>query len=557
MSGMPMLFYRYLLKDLLRTMGILTVVLVIVAAFGLTIKPLAAGLLLDLGQTLTYTLLATVPMLEFAIPMAAGFAVTICYYRLMRDREIMAACAGGVSYLLLLVPVAALGVVLVVLMMSLSYFVIPQFWGLMERVITQDVARQIQASIGQGETYVQGDLQIWASDMILVENPEDTDADIRLVLLKVTTVSLDEDNRIKADISAEQMVMDVFRDRGTTRIEIEMSDAMMWRQEDGMLGALDRPDTSIMVLDHHLADHPKRMTLGELRATRRDPEGYSRIQARKKTLVNVLRERVAWSEIQRQIASAGLVRLVATGRRDRVYEVRASSFSAGEFLGEAGTIQITQMQEGRPVRTFASRKAVLRRTGPVSDDMIMVGMQVGSAPPEDTLGFDLVLTDTAWSSVDQVGEGSHRDTIRLENLHCEGVAIDTMLDIPSHELLARAGELARPTPAITAAVEALRREGEKLQREIPAWIQRRAATSLSLLLIMMLGACLSILLSHAAPLLIYSLAYLPAMLNFILISSGGHLMQSGEMIPGQVVLWLGSGLMLCGAGVLFMRISRN
>ena len=77
MPPMPRLLDRYILTDLLRTVLLTTGVLVMVIAFGAAIKPLASESLLTAGQTAKYILLAIVPMLQFALPFAAGFAGTM------------------------------------------------------------------------------------------------------------------------------------------------------------------------------------------------------------------------------------------------------------------------------------------------------------------------------------------------------------------------------------------------------------------------------------------------------------------------------------------------
>src|SRR5262249_50793922 len=65
-AAMPWLLYRYMIRDLLRVIGLTTSVLVTVIAFGAMIKPLASNSLLDAGQTAKYLGLVIVPMLQFA-----------------------------------------------------------------------------------------------------------------------------------------------------------------------------------------------------------------------------------------------------------------------------------------------------------------------------------------------------------------------------------------------------------------------------------------------------------------------------------------------------------
>ncbi|MDY7109174.1 MAG: LptF/LptG family permease, partial [Planctomycetota bacterium] len=216
---MPRLLYRYMLWDLIRVALLTTAVLVTVIAFGAAIKPLAKEALLTAGQTAKYIILAIVPMLQFALPFAAGFAGTMSLHRMVEDNEIVAASVSGISYRRLLLPVLALGLALMLVMILLTQWVIPRFWGLLERAVAQDVTRLFQASIERGEPFQLGDLQIWADRLIVDPEPEDTEADTRLILFRVAAAVLDDDGRVDEDVTANQAVVDIYRRPGATYVK--------------------------------------------------------------------------------------------------------------------------------------------------------------------------------------------------------------------------------------------------------------------------------------------------------------------------------------------------
>ena len=148
---MPCMLYRYFMGELLRVFLLSATVLVLVVAFGAAIKPLAAD---DLGgplQVAKYITLAIVPMLQFAIPFAAGFAATLVMHRYTADNEILAASVSGLSYKRILMPIFAFGCVLFVVMVFLTQTIIPRFWQSLQQMIARDVTRLIQSSIKKGE----------------------------------------------------------------------------------------------------------------------------------------------------------------------------------------------------------------------------------------------------------------------------------------------------------------------------------------------------------------------------------------------------------------------
>ncbi|MFZ9882462.1 MAG: LptF/LptG family permease, partial [Phycisphaerales bacterium] len=124
---MPRILFRHIVADLCRIMLLTAAVLVSVIAFGAAIRPIMQNLL-GADDVLQYVGLASVPMLQFALPFAGAFAGTIVYARLAADNEILAMSAAGLSYRKVLLPAAALGVVLLLGMAVLVDVGVPRFW---------------------------------------------------------------------------------------------------------------------------------------------------------------------------------------------------------------------------------------------------------------------------------------------------------------------------------------------------------------------------------------------------------------------------------------------
>ena len=71
---MPLMLYRYILKDLMRVILLTTVVLVTVIAFGAAIRPLADDQFLGPLQIIKYIMLAIVPPLAAPLkPLTPSF----------------------------------------------------------------------------------------------------------------------------------------------------------------------------------------------------------------------------------------------------------------------------------------------------------------------------------------------------------------------------------------------------------------------------------------------------------------------------------------------------
>ena len=88
---------RHVIAEIAKVLVLTTTVMVIVVAFGAVIRPLAQNLLGPFGVA-KYVALATVPMLQFALPFAGGFAATLVTHRMVSDNEFLAMSVSGLSY---------------------------------------------------------------------------------------------------------------------------------------------------------------------------------------------------------------------------------------------------------------------------------------------------------------------------------------------------------------------------------------------------------------------------------------------------------------------------
>jgi lipopolysaccharide export LptBFGC system permease protein LptF len=118
----------------------------------------------------------------------------------------------------------------------------------------------------------------------------------------------------------------------------------------------------------------------------------------------------------------------------------------------------------------------------------------------------------------------------------------------SAELLERLDALAagggpNAQEGVAAAAELRRRIG-KLDRDASSNMQQRLALSASAPLVLLLGTALAAWKRSSMPLTIYLLAFLPALLNIVMIAGGQQVMRGGSEAPGLALMWLGNGLLL-------------
>ena len=123
-SRPPIILWKYLTSELVRTLALIAGALVLLVSFAAAIRPLARG---DVGLADAIKLmgLLSVPMAQFALPFAAGFASTIVYHRFASENEATACRASGIPQRSILMPSALVGLLLALLGAVLSHSVMP------------------------------------------------------------------------------------------------------------------------------------------------------------------------------------------------------------------------------------------------------------------------------------------------------------------------------------------------------------------------------------------------------------------------------------------------
>ena len=533
---MPWLLYRYILGELLRVFALSCGVLVMVIAFGAAIKPLAADDLIGAWQTAKYIMLATIPMLQFALPFAAGFAATIVLHRLSSDHEIQAAAVSGISYRRILLPIVSMGVVLVAVMVLLTQSIVPRFWTLMEQNITADVTRAFRASIDKGVPFQIGDLQIYADRIVEQPNPP-TGAETRLILLGMAAAELDADGRVTTDVTARQAVVDIYRRGQGTYVKIEMRETVAYNGKTGELIETPVIRPGAMLVPNPARDHPMLMTRGEMLRLREHPDQYSGVMEAKDALAHALGESEIWRQIDEKLTSEGTLELfddqrVLTAEADRLARGRLST-------SDGRPVTVRSIEPNGATVLYSSSKAVLGQSG-------------GSSLSELTLSLTLQDYDVIDEKTGDVI--NQRARVVFVNLAVRELPQGNLSDLPYRELIDRASDAGGPAAGRAAE---LADKVDILLWQIESRMQRRYALSATAMLLLLLGTTLAMVLRNSLPLVIYVWAFAPSILDVILITGGGHMVRGGQVALGTVVLWSGNALLAAMIAFAYRRLIRN
>jgi lipopolysaccharide export LptBFGC system permease protein LptF len=564
--------WRYSLAELWRLIVLTTGVLVAVIAFAAAIKPLADGKIGPLDM-LKFMGLAVVPMMEFALPFAAGFAATLAYHRLAQDNELTAAHASGVSHRSVLLPATASGLVLAAVLFGLTQMAIPRFLRAMENMITQDLTKILISSVERGEAVELDGKMIYADAVRRIDNPTGG-AQQQLQLVRMAAVEMDDSGTLKADATATAAHLWLYpggRPADESRSVVRRADedaGMAVIQLDRAVHASRGKSVSegsnlrvIIPASTTFRDDPKFLTYAELRALRAHPERMNFVEWRRRDLAFHLGERLTTETIRARLKEKGLVRFVDEQGQTITIVASDMSWDGKRWVmappASGGLVEVAQLRQKDPMDPRAGTqefrwtvKRAAFRTWMGADD-----------PSKRELSIQMELDGPTLISRGQDPAGE-RARLAITTLALENTPLDELLDAektPSARLL----EMVRtrvegdnPDPFLAPPYNDLKRTIERLHREITSKQHERWAMSAACLVMVVSGAVTAVTLSQSLPLTVYLWSFFPALATVITISSGQQITHDKGPI-GLIVLWGGVAAFGVYALAAYWKLARH
>lgn len=530
---MPGLLTRYVSVELLKTILVTTGVLVTVIAFGAAVKPLARNLLGGF-DIIRYVGLASVPMLQYALPFAAGFGATLVMHRLATDNEVIAMSASGLSYGRVLRPVMLLAATLFLVMVVLVNFIVPIFFSRMESMLAHDVTRLLASSVERGEAFDLGDTRIYADEVYIEDDPEEPDVRRRLVLGGVAAIQVEGPGLPDTEFTAEYATLDLYIVEGRSILKLVLGEATVFRADEETLVRMPAAEPRAIDLGRRLDPGPKMMTLPRMLGVRGNPIGFWKVREH----VDQLRVERGMEqlrlEIARRLAADGGLEFVDSGR-DRSWRIRWPQPGDGDA---SAPTEVTIREGDRTSR----------------DEVLAVAWKVVVRDGEPVV--DLEIEQEILDDPDQEPLPRRARSLRLVEL--SAASEEPLEDV---EIIEWAENVQMGSKAATRRVERqleqIETKSDRLRWDIDARIQQRLAQSVTGPLLLLLGALLAIKLRHATPLAVYVVAFLPAIADILLISGGEQSLRDGPSIAGYLLVWSGNVMLVLLCSLAWWRLSRN
>lgn len=547
---MPLILWRHLLAELGKVLGITTGIIVTVIAFGLTAKTMADNII-GVEMVPKYLALAIIPMMQYALPFAAGFAATLVMHRFVSDNEITAMSACGMSYRRILTPVIIMGVLLAAVMAGIVTVAAPLLWTQMKKLGAADATQLLVAAVERGEALKFDNTLIYADRVEVVPVPADIDAQRRLVLHGVAAIELQKGPLAVpvTEFTAESAAVDVYLLPTGSVAKMVLNNATIYRPGDGAIASVPRAEPEASAIGSEFYRSPKFLPLDELLALRANVDLDYTVQAKKRQLAAKLGASDLWQCLVQQ-ESSGVYKLEQPGM-GREFRIEGARLRQGELVPAAreGTLTVTELLRGAPARRTLSTSVVLKA---VSEAGFQPAFSMTVSAPQQTRDLR-ENTPARWPPRvdDLVPVGCNRTDWSSRTSF---QVLDGLGTIPATDRRA-------PFQAVAAEAEPIARRLREAQRDVrdesDSHIAQRGAQCVSVALVLLLGAMLAMWLRRALPLTIYVLAFLPAIANVMMVAGGQQVMRDGYFALGLSLMWGGNGLLAAALAWSGWKVARN
>lgn len=541
---MPGLLTRYMAGELLKTILLTATVLVAVIAFGTAIKPLSRNLLGG-ADILKYVMFAMIPMMEYALPFAAGFGATLVMHRLAGDNEILAMSSCGLSPRRIFRPIFLLAAVLLLVMLALVEFLVPVFWTRMESLLAHDVTRLLASSVERGEAFTLGDTRIYADEVLVTEMPEGSQAETRMVLVGVAALQVDERGEPETEFTAEYATMDLYRMEGRSILKLVLGDATVFRSGDGSLVRVPTAEPRAIDLGRGFRLGVKMLTLPEMFAVQAAPAEYPSLQPQVDRIRRLLVREATLRFLKDELTAGRQVEFEDRGRDTswRIISAESVTQENGKFVLQAPVIE----RGGDGPSRRRARASSLVLTEDWRDGRMVLDIALTEPQPID----DQSGSEVRWpTEIRSLNLPPSAEFGAQEETPTEVVSMARAFESKEIEFVSLGKQLG-------GAIKTFDNAAQRLLWDIEGRMQQRMAQACTGPLLLILGAILAIRLRGSPPLTVYAIAFLPAILDIVLISGGEQSLRKGPTPGGYLLIWSGN-LLLGGACIAaWWRLRRN
>lgn len=511
--AVPWTLHRYIFWEMGKTFGLAVAALTGVLGLG-------GGILnmIKLGEVTPdqlFRLIALVLPLAAALtlPVAALFAATSTYGRLSADNEFVACRASGINLHVLFIPTLILSLGAAVVSFALTNFLIPGMVRNLNTFVSADIGALIRQRLSRPQGIRLGkNYRLYAG-----ETQVDQDNPNEVILRRVAFIELEQQDWVRYGTAREVILTLEQSDSGLTIAGVMSGLSCYDRNQD-----LFYEEARQTIPPNHLrAPVPQKikfLKLPELLHFWSNPSEWIDVRSEMAKLRRAVGARLAYQNLQTDWNGDHTISLSDADLRLAI-EAKSCGLIPGDRGVELADVTVLESRNGR-TRTVTAKRAVLEvnRGDTVTDTGIKIEL------------FDATLSDgNATVDKQKVVLGPVRlDTDLVARV--EAMSDSDLLDEKGSETDDRLNH---------RRAEA-RAQRDKTVRKIAGAIHERFAYSVSMFVLVILGAVLGIVFRGSHIMTAFGISFVPALLVIVSIMAGKQMATNeATHIMGLTIMWSG------------------
>ncbi len=547
--------HRYIFRDLFKAFALGTLILSTVLGLGIMLKPLRQ-FSVDPANVPTL-IFCTLPVtLTMVIPISALLAATLVYGRLASDNEITACRSSGIGLHSLIYPALAMGLLVSMVTLLLSFHVIPTFTRKFEEIIKTDIKtiifRNIQKKGNLGDLF--DDVRVHA-DHAFADQQQ---------LVGVSVLGLDG-NKIDWIVTARQV--DVFFEtkEKDSRVNLIFSDAVRIDNKNNMTNVgrlrIGLPIPSLW------RDNIKFKKHSELKTIRQDMTLFNPIAEQLKEFRQQFVVERFFQWCNNQLKTGKQLKLpLSDGRgwivlRGQSCALDIPTKPADQRSPSQNRAAIITGIDNGPIRLEYHRKNKNAAAKLYTAERAKVGVNIMGSEPT----VQINLEDVQW----RYSGDNQTLSPPLTYYPVSGIAVPPEITAATEavgidQITASkdwhwAGQINNPTLAMLKLWKRLTKECAELTTEIEVELHSRLAFGISCVVLVLLGSVLGIIFRSSHLLTAFGISFIPAAICLITIFTGKHIAEQGSGGPeiGIMFLWSGIAAVTIANMVIYRKLFKQ
>ncbi len=529
---------KYIFREMGKTFVLTSIGLVALLGLGGGVVNMMELEGVTVGQLLKIIALILPVSASLTLPIAALFSATATYGRLSAANEFVACRSGGINILVLLLPTLLLSLLSAGCTFFFINFLIPGMVMNIDRYIGADLPRIIKQQLTTPNRLgLLGDrFRIYADRCDVVPVAEGQNSPEALRLARVAFVEKDGADWSRFGTAQDVSIQFEIQPESAT-IAIDMHHVRLYDAKAGRYVDIEHQPVERFTISQRIPLKVKWLDLGELLRYGRHPSLFPEVETRLAAVRAAIAEAMFYREVQRQFRDSA--------ERIREYgEVRVSDQSV-QYVIQAPVLQ-PGARDNRAlfsdgVRILEMRRGdhgfTLRRT--VTADTAALVME------PDRSRRQLLVNLQAAGNVTVTYAGHPDDDLRKEregfdSLDAPAKYVEQGLACSDDEILDVSDNTLGFSEEVTHLRMGLAKEVGHLSREIAGILHSRLAFSLSVFVLVILGAVLGIVFRGAHVLTAFGISFVPSLFVIAMIIMGKQLIDNPSTTAvGIGLIWAG------------------